>query len=54
MDKVTMGDLFLEVKVVKTWRRKSSIHFIKDGMHKVNVGMRDKVMVVTIVGETFE
>ena len=52
MDKVTIGDLLLEVKVVKTWRRGSSIHFVEDGMHKVNVGPKDKVMVVAIVEET--
>ena len=52
MDKVTIWNLLLEVKVVKTWRRVSSIHFVEDGMHKVNVGPRDKVMVVAIVEET--
>ena len=52
MDKLTIRDLLLEFKVVKTWRRGSSIHFVEDGMHKVNVGPRDKVMVVAIVEET--
>ena len=52
MDKVTIGDLLLEVKVVKTGRRRSSIHFVEDDMQKVNVGPRDKVMVVAIVEET--
>ena len=52
MDKVTIGDLCLEVKVVKTWRRRSSIHFVEDDMYKVNVGPKGKVMVVAIVGET--
>ena len=53
MNKVTIGDLRLEVKVVKTWRRMSSIHFMEDGMHKVNIGPKGKVMVVAIRGETF-
>ena len=52
MDMTTIEDLFLEVKVVKTWRRENSIHIVKDGMYKVNVGLRDKVMVVVIVQET--
>ena len=52
MDKATIEDLLLEVKVVKTWRRRSSIHFVGDGMHMVNVGPRDKVMVVVIMEET--
>ena len=26
--------------------------FVKDGMHKVNVGPRGKLMIVAIVGET--
>ena len=52
MDKVTIGDLLLEVKVVETWRRGSSIYFRKNSMHKVNVGPRNKVMVVAIVEET--
>ena len=49
MDKATIGDIILGVKVVKTW---SSIRFVGDGMHMVNVGPRDKVMVVAIVKET--
>ena len=52
MDKVTIGDLCLEVKVVKTWRRRNSIHFVEDDMHKVNVGPKGKVVVVAIVRET--
>ena len=52
MVKETIGDLLLEVKVLKTWRRKSSIRFVEDDMHKVNVGSRGNVMVVAIVGET--
>ena len=52
MDMATIGDLLLEVKVVKTWRRGSSIHFVEDGMYKANVGPKDKVMVVAIVEET--
>ena len=52
MDMVTIGDLLLEVKVVKMWRGKSSICFVEDGMHKVNVGPRDKIIVEAIVGET--
>ena len=52
MDMITIGDLFLEVKVVKTWRKWSFIHFVEDGMYKANVGLRDKVMVVAIVEET--
>ena len=52
MDRVTIEDLHLEVKVVKTWREGSSTRFVGDGMHKVNVGPKDKVMGVAIVGET--
>ena len=52
MDMATIGDLLLEVKVVKTWRRENSIRMVEDGMHKVNVGLRDKVMVVVIIEET--
>ena len=52
MVKETIGDLLLEVQVLKTWRRKSSIRFVEDDMHKVNVGSRGNVMVVAIVGET--
>ena len=48
--RVTIGDLHLEVNVVKTWRRRSFIHFVEDSMHKVNVGPKGKVMVVAIVG----
>ena len=52
MDKTTIGGLLLEIKVVKMWRKWSSTHIVEDGMHKVNVGPKDKVMVVVIVGET--
>jgi len=51
-DRVTIEDLHLEVKVVKMWREGSSTRFVEDGMHKVNVGPKDNVMVVAIVVET--
>ena len=52
MDMTIIGDLLLEVKIVKTWRRRGCIYFVGDGMHKVNVGPRHKIMVVAIVEET--
>ena len=52
MGMATIKDLLLGVKVVKTWRKGSSIHFMGDSMHMVNVGPRDKVMVIVIVEET--
>ena len=52
MGMAILGDLLLGVKVVKTWRKGSSIHFVGDGMHMVNVGPRDKIIVVVIVEET--
>ena len=52
MDMVTIRDLLLDVKVFKMWRGRSSICFVEDDMHKVNVGPKYKVMVVAIVGET--
>ena len=33
MDKVTIRDHLLEVKMVKTWKKGSSIHFAEDNMH---------------------
>ena len=41
MDKVIIKDLLLEVRVVKTWRKRSSIRFVEDDMHKAKVGPRD-------------
>ena len=52
MVRVTIGDLLLEVKVVKMWKERNSICFVEDDMHKVNVGPKDKVMLVVIVEET--
>ena len=52
MDRVTIGDLLLGVKVIKMWRERSSIFFVEDDMHKVSVGPKDKVMDVIIVEET--
>jgi hypothetical protein len=51
MVRVITGDLPLEGKAVIMWREMRSIPFIEDGMHKVSVGPKDKVMVVVIVGE---
>jgi hypothetical protein len=51
MVKETIGVLLLRVKVVKTMRKRSSIHFAEGGMPKVNVGPKGKVMVVVIVAE---
>ena len=34
------------------WRERNSILFLEDDMHKVNVGPKDKVMVVVFVGKT--
>ena len=48
----TIEDLLLEVKVVKTWIRGSSIRIVEDGMHKPNVSPRDKVIIIAIVEET--
>ena len=52
MDKVTIGDLLLKVKVVKMWKLRYSIYFVKGDMHKINVGPMNKVMVVAIVRKT--
>ena len=52
MDRVTIRDLLLELKMVKMWRERSSIRFVGDGTHNVNVGPRDTIMAVVIVGET--
>jgi hypothetical protein len=52
MVRVIIGDLHVECKVVKMWRGRNSTCFVEDGMHKVNVGPKDMVMVVIIVGET--
>ena len=52
MGMTIIGGLLLGVKVVKTWRRRSSIHFVGEDMHMVNVGPRDKVIVVVIVVKT--
>ena len=52
MDKATIGDLLLEVNVVKTRTRGNSIQIVGDDTHMVNVGPRDKVIVVVIVEET--
>lgn len=51
MVRAIIGDLLLEDKVVKMWREGSFTLFVEDGMHRVNVGLKDKVMVVVIVGE---
>ena len=51
MDRVTIGDLLLEDKLVRMWRGRSSILFVGGSMHKVNVGPRVKIMGVVIVGE---
>lgn len=48
----TIENLLLEVKVVKTTTKKKFICFVGNGMHKVNDGSIDKVMVVVFVGET--
>ena len=42
MDMETIEDPLLEVKVVKTWIKGSSIRIVEGGMHKVNVGPRTK------------
>jgi len=52
MVRAIIEDLPLECKVVKMWKEMNSILFVEDDMHKVNVGPKDKVMVVVIVEET--
>ena len=42
MDKIIIGDLLLDVKVVKIWRKESSIIFWEDCMHKINVVRRTR------------
>ena len=42
MDKIIIGDLLLDVKVVKIWRKESSINFWEDCMHKINVVRRTR------------
>ena len=49
MVKGTIGVTLLEVKVVKTMKRKSFTKLVGNGMPKVNVGPMDKAMVVVIV-----
>ena len=50
--KATTGVLLIEIKVVKKMRKKNSIRFVEGGTCKVNIGPKDKVMVVVIVVET--
>ena len=51
INRVTIGCLLLEDKLVKMWREKSSIIFVVSDMHMVNVGPRVRTMDIVIVGE---
>jgi hypothetical protein len=51
MVKAIIRGLSLENKVVRMWKEMSFIIFTGNGMHKVSVGLRNKVMVVVIAGE---
>ena len=51
MIKVIIRDTLLEDMLVRTWREKYFIFFVGGGMHRVNVGLKVRIMGVVIVEE---
>ena len=48
---VIIRDLLLDDRLVRMWREKSSILFVEGGMHRVNVGLKVRIMGVVVVEE---